>query len=374
MTVSEERDRIRRLYAHFLTPADAERHPLYAALCERAAHDDAFIDVLLDVPIEQARPNLLLAALHDLALHNPTSDLAVHYPSAAHFAACGQSPDAPSRPPLLSPLPHPLAAKQISRWMVQHRDKVRSNMEGRSTQTNEVGRNAVLTAGVASASPDGRPIALIDLGCSAGLNLLVDRYRIERSDGVALGPVNSPIVITCDVTGSPMPTRSPPIAWRIGVDLDPPDLEDDDAVRWLLACQWPDDLERFERSRRAMAMWRASSPRPEIVAGDALTVRPEVIARVPPDLQVVVQHSWVLTYLSRDAQERVASMLREIMTHRPLAWLSFEHPRLVPGLGHPAVAGIRISGATNLVLESTPGEARVLAQSHPHGSWVHWEA
>ena len=372
MTTDELRDRIRGLYAHFLTPADAIRHPLYAGLCERALHDDTFVDLLMETPIEQARPNLVFAALHDVALSDPTSELAIHYPTAANFAACGQSADTPALAPAARLPLHPSAVDEITRWTCDHIDIVSTRMAGRSTQTNEVGRTAVLSAGVAEAS-QGQPVALIDLGCSAGLNLLVDRYRIVRSDGVTIGPPHSAVTISCDVSGTQMPAQGSPIAWRIGIDIDPPDLDDDQALRWLLACQWPDDLERFERSRRAMAAWRTSSPRPDIVTGDALSLLPDIIAQAPRDLLVVVQHSWVLTYVPVEAQQHLASTLRQVMTERRLAWLSFEHPRLVPGLGHPAVTGTRIPGASTLVLESTPGEARVLAQSHPHGTWVQWE-
>ena len=373
MTLEQRREEIRERYAHFFSPEDALRHPLYAGLCAQASSDDTLVDILLDTPEAQARPNLLLAALHDLALEDPNGELAANYPTAAHFAACSQSPDTPPREPSTAPPLDPGAVGAVTTWVRDHRDLVAGRMEGRSTQTNEIGRNAVLSAGVAEAS-QGRPVALIDLGCSAGLNLLVDRYRIERSDGHVLGDRSSDIVVHTEVSGRPMPTDTAQIAWRAGIDLDPPDLDDEDAVRWLLACQWPDDVARFERSRRAMGLWRSMDPRPRVTAGDAASSLERVISEVPDDLQVVVQHSWVATYLSTEAQEDLAGILRRVMERRPLAWLSFEHPRLVPGLGHPAGTVERIPGATTLFLEDSQLGPRVLAQAHPHGTWVRWEA
>ena len=371
MSIDAERERIRHLFATFFAPEDAVRHPLYASLCARTATDDTLIDLLLDVPEAQARPNLIFAALHDLALEDPEGELALHYPTASHFLACGQSADTPARLPLPSPPPFSDAASQLIAWVDQHQGLVASRIAGRSTQTNEIGRNAVLSAGVAQAA-QGRDVALVDLGCSAGLNLLVDRYRIERSDGVSLGDPSSPIVIHTETSGRPMPTQSPSLVRRTGIDLNPPDLDDDAAVRWLLACQWPDDLERFERSRLAMGMWRSTRPRPTVVTGDAISTLPAVIAQIPEDLLVVVQHSWVATYMPIEVQRELGVLLRDLIEQRPLAWLSFEHPRMVPGLCHPHTTAPRISGSTTLVVEDRDG-ARVLAQAHPHGSWVNWE-
>ena len=373
MTLEHRREQIRERYAHFFSPEDEARHPLYAALCAQANHDNTLVDLLLDTPESQARPNLVLAALHDLALEDPDGELAVHYPSAAHYAACSQNPDTAARPPANAPPPNPDAASTVTRWAHDHRSLVLERMSGRSTQTNEIGRNAVLSAGLAEAS-QGTPVALIDVGCSAGLNLLVDRYRIDRSDGRVLGDTESEITIRTEISGRPMPTTTAQIAWRRGIDLDPPDLDDETSVRWLLACQWPDDLARFERSRRAMGLWRSVRPRPAVVTGDALSTLEQVIHEVPDDLLIVVQHSWVATYMSIEDQQALAALLRHEMQRRPLAWLSFEHPRLVPGLSHPAGSVERIPGATTLFLEGSGLEPRVLAQAHPHGSWVRWEA
>jgi hypothetical protein len=371
VTLDEQRDLIRDRYRNFFSPEDAARHPLYASLCTTVEHDDALVDILLDTPQEQARPNLVLAALHDLSLEDPSSELAQHYPTAVHFAACGQTADSDAVDPIPSTLPDPGAAEDILSWIGRNRDLVISRMAGRSTQTNEIGRNAVLAAGVAFAV-QGQEVALVDLGCSAGLNLLVDRYRIERSDGHSMGDEQSTIVISSQVSGAPMPSEHAPIAWRAGIDLDPPDLEDDVAVRWLLACQWPDDVARFERSRRAMGLWRSSSDRPPVIAGGAIESIEALIDQIPEELLVVVQHSWVVTYMTTEAQQELAAILRRVMSRRPLAWLSFEHPRLVPGLDHPRPTNGRIPGSTTLVLEDPAQGARVIAQAHPHGTWIRW--
>ncbi len=373
MTLERRRREIRRHWAHLLTPADAVRNPLYAALCAHARHDDLLIDILLNTPDTQARPNLVLAAVHDLVLEDPSGELGVHYPTAAHFVACGSSIDAPPVDPLPFAPPLPEAAETITRWISHHRDEVVSRMEGRSTQTNEVGRTAVLSCGLAAAAGN-RPTALIDLGCSAGLNLLFDHYRIDRTDGITLGDPSSSVVVTTESSGAPLPSTMPEIPWRLGVDLAPPDLDDDLAARWLLACQWPDDLARFERSRRAMGLWRASDARPSLMTASVVEGIDEVLDTVPDDLLVVIAHSWMVAYLNASEQQQLASWIRRAMQQREVAWLSFEHPRLVPGLEHPSSAATRIPGASTLVLETHDRGPRVLAQAHPHGTWIRWES
>ena len=372
MTTTSRREQVRGLWRSFLAPEDAARHPLYAALCERAQVDDILVEPLLDIPEAQARPNLLLAALHDLALEEPEGELAVHYPSARHFALCGQSADHPAIAPAPASSPPAGSDEEVVRWLAENREIVGARMDGRSTQTNEVGRTAVLTAGLAAAVGD-RPVALIDLGCSAGLNLRADHYRIERSDGITLGDPASTVVVTTRASGSAMPTGMPPIAWRAGVDPAPQNVDDDVAVRWLLACQWPDDLDRFERSRRAMGLWRAATDRPLLVAATAVEGLESLFATLPADLPVVVQHSWVAAYMDPTEQEALAGLLRATMAERDLSWLSFEHPRAVHGLGHPLVPGERIPGSSVLVLENRKDGARVLAQAHPHGTWIDWQ-
>ena len=131
MTLEQRREEIRERYAHFFSPEDALRHPLYAGLCAQASSDDTLVDILLDTPEAQARPNLLLAALHDLALEDPNGELAANYPTAAHFSACSQSrPPLPHSTPVPSvPSPRGSATTVISsraEWRVVRLRRMRS--------------------------------------------------------------------------------------------------------------------------------------------------------------------------------------------------------------------------------------------------------
>ena len=132
-----------------------------------------------------------------------------------------------------------------------HRADIVELLATRHTNTNEVGRSAVLgPALTAVAARLGAPLGLVDVGASAGLNLFCDRYRLDYGAAGATGPADAPVRIECAVVGGapPIAPALPEIAARTGLDLDPVDVRDEDATRWLLACVWP-DTGRLPRTR-----------------------------------------------------------------------------------------------------------------------------
>lgn len=168
---------------------------------------------------------------------------------------------------------HPLADAYASRaltdvvepfrsFVLAHRDELLRLMSVRRLQTNEVARSAVIAPALAEVQHrHEQPLALIDVGASAGFNLLVDRVHIDYGH-TTIGPVDSPLQLTCDaVSEGPPPREDLEIGWRVGIDRLSVDVFDPDSVRWLEACVWPDHLERLERFRIALSLAR-SSPGP----------------------------------------------------------------------------------------------------------------
>ena len=359
-------------FASFLTPEERERHPLYAALCQLATPTSPLVAALLDASPAQRRPNLLFAALHDLSLSEPSSPLRQAYPTAAWFHSLRGDLDAPAAEPSIDPGADLATSIDIVFEVLgaQHH-QVAELVATRSTQTNEVGRSSPLLAGLSLASR-GEAISLIDLGCSAGLNLAADHYDISWSDGSHLGDTASDVHIDTELRAVAPDVSTPEIVWRAGVDLSPIDLADDAEARWLLACQWPDDLPRFERTRRAIGAWRRSAPDHQILRGDLVSSLPDLVDAAPSDTRLVVHHSWVAAYLELDEQRSLAALLRRLAHSRPLSWLYLEHPSEVPGLDPPRCIGTRLRGSSLLVLEED-GTAVVLAQGQPHGTWLSFE-
>lgn len=251
---------------------------LYGAICRGASADDGVAALLTAARPGQARPVLFLAALHDLVLRRPDLPAGRWYPSVTR-----------------APVPEGDPWPDVRRTCLDHADELRATIATRSTQTNEVNRVvyvAPLLAQAASDVPDS-PVALVEMGASAGLLLGLDRYRIEVTGPGGAGPVvlDDPIdgrggrpaaPVESVVLGDPESVavcagvqrngsslrglRLPTVVERVGLEHTPVDLDDVDEIRWLEACLWPDVPVRLERFRAAVALLRADPP--SVVAGD----------------------------------------------------------------------------------------------------------
>ena len=138
-----------------------------------------------------------------------------------------------------------------------------------------------------------------------------------------------------DLEGLPE-LRLPAVAGRVGLDLSPLDPFSDDAARWLLACQWPDNLPRFGRLRAALAnVARLGAPPPRLEQGDMVTDLPRIAATIPGNGPLVVFHSWVAAYLDAEQQRTLAEEVRSLGQDRPVHHLYCESPFETPGLPTP---------------------------------------
>ena len=239
-------------------------------------------------------------------------------------------------------------------------------LRSRRTQTNEVGRCAM----VLPALPPG-PLALLEVGASAGLCLLLDHFHYDYGSH-AVGERSSSVRVRCAVTGRvPIPAAIPRIVWRRGLDARPIDVRDDDAVRWLLACVWSEHRERRRRLEAAIALARMDPP--VVSAGDLVDDLPAALDEVPNDAQLVVFHSAVLTYVSPDRRQAFADLLAEASRRREIVWVSNEAPgniREITALA-PAQSDHRfLLGRTRF----TDGRRRdeLLGLAHPHGGELTW--
>lgn len=249
----------------------------------------------------------------------------------------------------------------FSAWLAGHWADVEATCLTHATQTNEPGRCASLLPALA-AFPG--PLALIEVGASAGLCLHPDRYSY-RYDGTrmlhpASGP--SPVVLDCATTGPvPFPDRLPEVVWRAGIDLNPLDPNNDADVAWLDALIWPEHADRRARLRAAVEVARQQPV--EIVPGDLNANIEALVARAPADATVVVFHTAVLAYLDEEARSRFGATLARL----PVRWLANEGQGVVPGV----LERLRVapSSSTDFVL-ALDGEP--LAFTQQHGRALHW--
>jgi len=146
----------------------------------------------------------------------------------------------------------------------------------------------------------------VELGCSAGLNLLWDHYGYAYADGAFDG---SP-VFSGEERGKPVPVGTlPRVRSRVGVDLAPPDLQTDEGVRLLKSFVWADQAQRLADLDAAIEVWRRDPP--EIVVGDLVDELPELLARRREDGVLLVWETAVLGYLPEGRREQARSLLTD---------------------------------------------------------------
>ena len=259
------------------------------------------------------------------------------------------------------PAPGPYAALRDA--LLGDEGPIRATILERATQTNEVGRLATLYPAFASLGT--RPLALLEVGASAGLCLYPDRYsyRWTLPDGTSRETVGGRSTLECATTGDPPSTVLPPVVWRAGIDLSPVDVTDDDAVHWLETMVWPEQDERRERLRRAVEIARADPP--YLVRGDLLDALPALVDQAPPDATLVVFHSAVIAYLAHADRARFAAMMTDLVADGRCHWVSNEGPRVLPDLVPP---GVDVPfGRFVLAVDGRP-----VALTHGHGAELDW--
>jgi len=225
-----------------------------------------------------------------------------------------------------------------------------------STQTNEAARCAVLLPLLSQI--DG-PVALIEVGASAGLCLYPDRYsyRYATPTGVAmLNPVDGPstVELPCTITDANTPVRLPEVVWRAGIDLNPIDVRNRDDLVWLEMLVWPEHEARRKRIRAAAAMIIADPP--FLVRGDLLEMLPGLVDQAPNGATVVVFHSAVLVYLSSEQRQQFV----DLVTSLDVTWISNEGVTVLPAID----AQLQDPTAGRTVLAK---DGVAVARTGPHG-------
>lgn len=209
-------------------------------------------------------------------------------------------------------------------WLVEHWEQVRAVVMQRRTQTNEVRRCASLLPLLAQLPG---PLALIEVGASAGLCLYPDRYRYSFDGADPIGPTDSPVLLECATSGPvPVPEQVPQVVWRAGVDVNPLDVTDAEDMRWLESLIWPGRNETARRARLRAATQVAVADPPYLVTGDLTQVLPQLAAQAPRQATLVVFHSAVLAYVDRQARREFVQVVSELPGH----WVSNEGWRVFP--------------------------------------------
>jgi hypothetical protein len=293
--------------------------PAYESLALSVADDAAILRFVGSLPPARRQPNLLFAAARYL-------------------------------------LGDPVDIGRLRALVSDSHAELTAVMLARRTQTNEPARCATLLPALAQLPP---PLALIEVGASAGLTLLFDQYSYDYAGHRIAGQDPQAPVLRCEPRGPvPLPAQLPAITWRAGLDLNPLDVTNDDDVRWLSCLVWPGEGDREQRLAAAIASSRRNPP--VVHRGDLVTDLPALAALAPAEATLVVYHSAVLAYVTIRQRWQFAAVVRGLRA----VWLSNEAPGVVPDMPVPAYQGwpfvLGLDGQTPLALTDS------------HGTWLQW--
>lgn len=320
-------------YARFAAEESA-RSPIYRAWAEAVAADAGAQRVLARLPANRRQPPLAFAVARMLGAST----------GAETEAGAGGGPD------------------DIAAWLVRHDERFVAEASHRLLQTNEPGRAALVLAGLQGI--DG-PIALLELGASAGICLYPDRfaYRFAAADGpTRLGAPGAAPELACAVRGGPPPAELPRIVWRAGLDLQPLRADDPADRTFLRGLAWPEEHARAARIDDALAVVAADPPllvAGDIARGDATDPGDleALAARAPSGATLVVSSPGVTPHLPWAVRERLGERIAALGAR----WLSIDPPPRPDGGPAPAGApfALRLDGAA-------------IAHVDPLGAWLEW--
>ena len=322
--------------------------PLYSQLSSAIARDPEVLSLAAGADLSQQVSNLLLGAVHFLLLSGLTSPLAKFYHS-------------------LSPHPRPReeAYPRFRTFCLEHADAIRQLVATQRVQTNEVQRcTALLPAfGIVAQRAGSHPLALVEIGPSAGLHMLWDRYGYDYGQAGYAGSRPSPVQLVCTLQGRmlpPLPDPLPSISYRTGIDLAPVDVRDETAVRWLRALIWPEHLDRARLLEQAVAVARRDPP--VIVAGNAADVLPEILPAVPADAMLCVYHSYTLNQCPAPVREAILDYLSNFAKERNFFRISLEW---YSGQNQPHLELFSYQGGLM--------RGELLAYCESHGRAIEWQ-
>jgi hypothetical protein len=302
-----------------------------------------------DDPGPSALALRLLGSVHRLVLERRAGALAAYYPSV------GGTWD-------------PVGGLEAFRAVLaDHPEDVASWLD-RAPQTNEVGRSAALWAALCvvgaeeeAATGSALPVRLAELGSSAGLNLNADRFAYVSADGEVRGDPSSGVRLEPAWAGVPPPPARPRIVWRQGCDVHPVDVSTTEGRLALTAYVWPDQVQRFERLRAALAI--ADRHPPEVVrsSAGAFVDALETVEQTT----TVLWHSVMWQYLDVTEQRRILDRLDVLgagtTATRRLVHVQAEPSRRTPDAEHEFLVRVRAWPG---------GEERVLGTFRGHGTPV----
>ena len=333
-----------------LFSAEATRigSPLYGMLALKIRSDEKLRGIAAHAKPGQPQANLILAAVHYLLWSGKAHALAEHYPSLKPEAA-----------------PTTDAFSLFRDFCLQHEAEVTKLVSVRITNTNEVARSTSLyPAFDYIAQQSGEALHMVEMGPSAGFNLNWNHYAYTytRNGETILqrAPSNALLTLNAELRGDKAPLLAaamPTVASKVGLELNPVNLESSEDRLWLKALIFPELTPRFARLEGAIET--AIAHPTSIKFGNALELLTPTVEDLPQNGVPVIYHSFVTYQFSTAMREQLQNTLLDLSKSRPLyrvaiEWELNEHPVTVSRYENGSVTSV------------------VLADCNPHGAWLEW--
>lgn len=276
---------------------------LYEYLSKEIAEDDVLLEICMNARDGQPIPNLLFGAVHFLLLQGTGHELKQFYESIV------TSPKEPK-----DSFPY------FKDFCVLNRDTIMPLLKSKLVQTNEVRRCGYLYPSFSFIYEKvQKPLALIELGTSAGLQLLWDKYCYSYEADAIYGNPNAEVHIKADVKGNGIPflrSTSPPVVSRTGIDLHINDLNDPEDYLWLKSLIWPSHHERrhlFETAANEVRQTHLN-----MIEGDGVMLLPDIVKEIPQHAAICVFHTHVANQLSKEDQFILLENIKRIGEQRDI--------------------------------------------------------
>ncbi|QQE77197.1 DUF2332 domain-containing protein [Alicyclobacillus sp. SO9] len=271
--------------------------PLYEFLSQQISEDGDLLALSSFCSSGQPVPNLFLGSVHYLLL------LGVKHELGEYYASLAKNPRSPEG----SFLP-------FKDFCLQHGSEIIKILQSRRVQTNEVRRCTYLYPSFCSIYEKvKRPLALVELGTSAGLQLLWDKYNYSYGTEETYGDMDSSVHLSAKLRNGTLPRlpkTSPPVVSRIGIDLHVVDLSKEDEYIWLKALIWPEHADRMECFENAADCFQSQSA--ELIEGDAISLLPRVAGQSPDESVLCIFHTHVANQFSEAQKAKLLDTVRHI--------------------------------------------------------------
>ncbi|MEW9181002.1 DUF2332 domain-containing protein [Bacillus mycoides] len=296
------REQIANLFRDFSANECKGSSVLYEYLSIKISEDEEVLTLASYAQPGQPVPNLLLGAVHYLLLKGKEHSLKNYYQSLVENTDINLEN----------------AFYQFKDFCHVYREEIISLLQTKLVQTNEVRRCAYLYPSFCYIfNKVNKPLALIEIGTSAGLQLFWDQYRYSYGTEEMYGNRQSNVHLQSEIKGEKKPSflkQSPPVMERIGLDLHVNNLNDEEDYLWLRALIWPEHKERLELFDQAATLVKEKSV--QLIEGDGVALLPAIANQIREDAVICIFHTHVANQIPENVKHKLEKQIKEIGAKR----------------------------------------------------------